>query len=304
LVKTLQRELPSLTAPLARFKLIYDTLAGIQEFLMADFLSDADFDQYRKLIYDESGITFSTTNRAILESRLRERLREKQISHIQDYYSLLLKDKEELKLMLDSVTTNLTRFFRNQPHFDALEHYVLPEVLKLKKEKRDTKIRVWSAGCSTGEEPYTLAMILRDKLPSGYTSEIVASDLSLKSLLVGKSGFYPDSRMTGVPDTYLTRFFERKNNGYQVKDELMKMIRFDYHNLKHDSGLRNIDILFCRNVLIYFDEPAQKAVIDRFWDAMAPKSYLFIGHSESLFGMKTKFEFLKTDWACLYQKNT
>jgi len=147
-------------------------------------------------------------------------------------------------------------------------------------------------------------MILRDKLPSGYTSEIVASDLSLKSLLVGKSGFYPDSRMTGVPDTYLTRFFERKNNGYQVKDELMKMIRFDYHNLKHDSGLRNIDILFCRNVLIYFDEPAQKAVIDRFWDAMAPKSYLFIGHSESLFGMKTKFEFLKTDWACLYQKNT
>jgi chemotaxis protein methyltransferase CheR len=304
LVKTLQRELPSLTAPLARFKLIYDTLAGIQEFLMADFLSDADFDQYRKLIYDESGITFSTTNRAILESRLRERLREKQISHIQDYYSLLLKDKEELKLMLDSVTTNLTRFFRNQPHFDALEHYVLPEVLKLKKEKRDTKIRVWSAGCSTGEEPYTLAMILRDKLPSGYTSEIVASDLSLKSLLVGKSGFYPDSRMTGVPDAYLTRFFERKNNGYQVKDELMKMIRFDYHNLKHDSGLRNIDILFCRNVLIYFDEPAQKAVIDRFWDAMAPKSYLFIGHSESLFGMKTKFEFLKTDWACLYQKNT
>ncbi len=271
---------------------------------MADFLSDADFDQYRKLIYDESGITFSTTNRAILESRLRERLREKQISHIQDYYSLLLKDKEELKLMLDSVTTNLTRFFRNQPHFDALEHYVLPEVLKLKKEKRDTKIRVWSAGCSTGEEPYTLAMILRDKLPSGYTSEIVASDLSLKSLLVGKSGFYPDSRMTGVPDAYLNRFFERKNNGYQVKDELMKMIRFDYHNLKHDSGLRNIDILFCRNVLIYFDEPAQKAVIDRFWDAMAPKSYLFIGHSESLFGMKTKFEFLKTDWACLYQKNT
>ena len=84
----------------------------------------------------------------------------------------------------------------------------------------------------------------------------------------------------------------------------MKMIRFDYHNLKNDSGQRNIDILFCRNVLIYFDEAAQKAVIDRFWDAMSPKSYLFIGHSESLFGMKTKFEFLKTDWACLYQKNS
>lgn len=270
---------------------------------MADFLSDADFDQYRKLIYDESGITFSTTNRAILESRLRERLREKQLSHVKDYYTLLLSDKEELKTMLDSVTTNLTRFFRNQPQFDALENYVLPAVIKQKKDKMETKIKVWSAGCSTGEEPYTLAMILKDKLPSNFTAEIVASDLSLKSLMVGKAGFYPESRIQGIPEAYLSRFFEQKNNGYQAKDEIMKMIRFDYHNLKNDSGLRGVDILFCRNVLIYFDEPAQKAVIDRFWEAMSPKSYLFIGHSESLFGMKTQFEFLKTDWACLYQKN-
>lgn len=271
---------------------------------MADYLSDADFDQFRKLIYDESGITFSSTNRAILESRLKERLREKQMEKISDYYALLLRDKEELKFMLDSVTTNLTRFFRNQPHFDALEHYVVPEMLKIKRASGDSKIRIWSAGCSTGEEPYTLAMLLRDKLPREITVEIVASDLSLKSLMVGKSGFYPESRIAGIPQNYLERFFEKKNNGYQATDELMKMIRFDYHNLKNDSGLRNVDILFCRNVLIYFDEPAQKSVIEKFWDAMAPKSYLFIGHSESLFGMKTRFEFLKTDWACLYQKNT
>ncbi len=271
---------------------------------MADYLSDADFDQFRKLIYDESGITFSSTNRAILESRLKERLRDKQMEKISDYYDLLLRDKEELKFMLDSVTTNLTRFFRNQPHFDALEHYVIPEMLKIKRATGDSKIRIWSAGCSTGEEPYTLAMLLRDKLPREISVEIVASDLSLKSLMVGKSGFYPESRIAGIPANYLERFFEKKNNGYQATDELMKMIRFDYHNLKNDSGLRNVDILFCRNVLIYFDEPAQKSVIEKFWDAMAPKSYLFIGHSESLFGMKTRFEFLKTDWACLYQKNT
>ena len=206
--------------------------------------------------------------------------------------------------MLDSVTTNLTRFFRNQPHFDALINYVIPEVLKTKREKGDSKIRVWSAGCSTGEEPYTLADDFQGQTcRRGIQAEIVASDLSLKSLMVGKAGFYPEARIAGIPDGYLSRFFEQKNNGYQVKDELMKMIRFDYHNLKNDSGQRNVDILFCRNVLIYFDEAAQKAVIDRFWDAMSPKSYLFIGHSESLFGMKTKFEFLKTDWACLYQKN-
>ncbi|HOT63467.1 MAG TPA: protein-glutamate O-methyltransferase CheR [Treponemataceae bacterium] len=270
---------------------------------MADFLTDSDFDQYRKLIYDESGITFSATNRAILESRLRERLREKKIDRVMDYYKLLVQDKEELKLMLDSVTTNLTRFFRNQPHFDALENYVIPEIVRLKRDKGDQKVRVWSAGCSTGEEPYTLAMILKDKLPAPLTAEIVASDISLKSLMVGKAGFYPESRIAGIPDAYLARFFERKNNGYQVREEIMKMIRFDYHNLKNDSGLTKVDVLFCRNVLIYFDEAAQKAVIDRFWDAMSPKSFLFIGHSESLFGMKTKFEFLKTDWACLYQKN-
>lgn len=271
---------------------------------MADFLKDTKIDQYRKLIYDESGITFSATNRAILESRLKERLREKSMAHVSEYYALLMKDPDELKTMLDSVTTNLTRFFRNQPHFDALENYVIPEILKLKKLRGETKIRIWSAGCSTGEEPYTLAMIFKARLPAPYTAEIIASDLSLKSLMVGKSGFYPDSRVTGIPEQYLSRYFDRKTNGYQAKSDLMNMIRFDYHNLKNDSGQRNVDILFCRNVLIYFDEAAQKAVIDRFWDAMAPKSYLFIGHSESLFGMKTRFEFLKTEWACLYQKNT
>ncbi len=269
---------------------------------MAYFLSDTDFERFRTLIYDASGITFSTTNRSILESRLKERLREKNLAKISDYHELLTRDKEELTSLLDSVTTNLTRFFRNQPHFDALVNHVLPEVIRIKQTSGSTRLKIWSAGCSTGEEPYTLAMILKDKLPAPFTAEIVASDISLKSLMVGKSGFYPDSRIAGIPDKYLSRFFERKNNGYQVREELMNMIRFDYHNLKNDSGLRQVDILFCRNVLIYFDEPAQKAVIDQFWEAMSPRSFLFIGHSESLFGMKTRFEFLKTDWACLYQK--
>ena len=102
----------------------------------------------------------------------------------------------------------------------------------------------------------------------------------------------------------MNKYFERKPGGWQVKNELMEMIRFDYHNLAHESNLANVDVVFCRNVIIYFDEAAQKAVIDGFWRAMSPKSYLFIGHSESLFGMDTKFVFLKTPWACIYQKNT
>ena len=270
---------------------------------MSDFLPDAEFELYRKLIYDASGIHFSSTNRSILESRLRERLREKKSDSLKEYYDILTKDHEELKILLDSVTTNLTRFFRNQPHFDALEKYVVPELIRIRGASPDRKLKIWSAGCSTGEEPYTIAILLKETLPPGWGFEIVASDISLKSLMVGKEGFYPDSRITGIPEPYLPKYFERKSNGWQIRDEIKKLIRFDYHNLKNDSGFRNIDVVFCRNVLIYFDEAAQKATVERFYDALAPKSFLFIGHSESLFGMNTRFEFVKTEWACFYKKD-
>ncbi len=269
---------------------------------MAELLTDSQFEKFRKLIYDSSGITFSETNRSILDSRLKERLREKQMENLEDYYNLITTDSEEFKVFLDSITTNLTRFFRNQPHFDALINYVVPHLIEKKKKLMETKIHIWSAGCSTGEEPYTIAMLLKDKLPAPYTFEITASDISLKSLMVGQQGFYSDSRISGIPQNYLATFFTKADGGYQVKPELMKTIKFDYHNLRYDMGARNFDVVFCRNVLIYFDEAAQKATIDRFYNSMSKDSYLFIGHSESLFGMDTKFEFLKTQWACLYEK--
>ena len=270
---------------------------------MSDLLTDSQFTEFRKLIYDSSGITFSETNRSILDSRLKERLRDMNLDNLDAYYKIITSDKEEFKVFLDSITTNLTRFFRNQPHFDALINYVIPHVIENKKKTCDTKVRIWSAGCSTGEEPYTLAMLLKDKLPAPYTFEIIASDISLKSLMVGQQGFYPESRISGIPQNYLASYFTKTDKGYQVKPDLMKTIKFDYHNLRYDMGARNLDIVFCRNVLIYFDEAAQKNTIDNFWKSMAKNSYLFIGHSESLFGMDTKFEFLKTPWACLYQKN-
>ncbi|CEM61323.1 protein-glutamate O-methyltransferase CheR [Treponema phagedenis] len=266
-------------------------------------LTDTEFNNFKTLIYNESGITFSATNRPILENRIQERLRETGILKVEDYYNKVLKEQEEQKVLLDSVTTNLTRFFRNQPHFDALINYIIPELVKIKKAQGKNKILVWSAGCSTGEEPYTIAMILYRYLPKEFTAEVLASDLSLKSLMVAKQGFYQENKVVGVPEDYLTAYFKKQDNGYQINPEIMSMVKFDYHNLKHEPNRRGIDILFCRNVLIYFDEAAQKAVVNRFYDAMSPKSFLFIGHSESLFGMNTKFEFLKTDWACLYKKD-
>jgi chemotaxis protein methyltransferase CheR len=202
------------------------------------------------------------------------------------------------------INTNLTRFFRNQAHLDALEHHVIPELIKIKQPTGSTTIKIWSAGCSTGEEPYTIAMLLSEILPPPWKFEIVASDISLKCLMIGNEGFYADSRIAGIPNAYLKKYFDKVEGGYKVHGDIKARIRFDYHNLKNDSGLRNMDIVFCRNVLIYFDEAAQNAVINRFWDSMAAKSFLFIGHSESLFGMDTKFEFVKTEWAALYRKFT
>jgi chemotaxis protein methyltransferase CheR len=271
--------------------------------IMADvFLNDVDFETYRKLIYAESSITFTAANRSILESRLRERLRDKGIDSVGAYFSKISTDKEELKGFLDAITTNLTSFFRNQPQFDAFKNYVVPELIHNIKKASDHTVKVWSAGCSTGEEPYSIAMLLSEILPPTWKIEILASDISLKCLMTAKEGFYEDNRISGIPPNYLVKYFDKVGQGYKIHPDIQTKIKFDYHNLKNDSGQHGIDVIFCRNVIIYFDEAAQNAVMNRFWDAMAPKSFLFIGHSESLFGMKTKFEFLKTESATLYRK--
>jgi len=266
------------------------------------FFTDADFEQYRNLIYKESGIHFTATNRSILESRLKERLRDRASCSVKDYFAIISKDQGEMKGFLDSITTNLTRFFRNQAHFDAMENFVIPELMNIKKGSGNSTIKIWSAGCSTGEEPYTIAMLLSEILPLQWKFEILASDISLKCLMTAKEGFYADSRISGIPDEYLKKYFDKVDGGYKVHADIMSKIRFDYHNLNNDSGHHGMDLVFCRNVIIYFDDAAQAAVINRFWNAMAAKSFLFIGHSESLFGMDTKFEFVKTQWATLYRK--
>jgi chemotaxis protein methyltransferase CheR len=238
-----------------------------------------------------------------LESRLKEQLREKKIETVQAHYREITSDKEKLKLFLDAITTNLTSFFRNIAQFNAFEKFVVPELINtIKKGTPGNTIKVWSAGCSTGEEPYTIAMLLSEILPPNWKFELLASDLSLKCLMTAKEGFYADNRVVGIPDNYLVKYFDKVEGGYHIKSDIHSKIKFDYHNLKNDSGHRGFDIIFCRNVIIYFDEAAQLAVINRFWEAMASKSFLFIGHSESLFGMDTKFEFLKTEWATLYRK--
>jgi chemotaxis protein methyltransferase CheR len=267
-----------------------------------NFLNDEEFNLIKDLIYKESGISFSDVNRPILESRIKERCRKKEIVSPKDYYNQVLKDSEELKTLLDNVTTNLTKFFRNETHFTALRDSVIPEI---NKRKIDRSIKIWSAGCSTGEEPFSILMYLYEYLadPDSWNIQIISSDISLKSLMVAKEGYYTNERCEVIPESYLKKYFDKLNDGYKIKDFFKKLIRFDYHNLKNDNGERDFDIIFCRNVIIYFDKTAQEEIIAKFEASLNENGYLFLGHSESLYGMKTIFKFSKIGDACLYRKN-
>lgn len=266
---------------------------------MFEKLSDFHFKRFRDKIYETSGINFTETNRPILESRLKDRLRQSGLDSLDKYYQQIISSESELKTLLDAVTTNLTSFFRNKGHFEGFENGVIPDIMKQKKIK---KIKLWSAGCSTGEEPYSLAMVLKEKLDPGWQIEIIASDISFNVLMKASEGYYRKERVTGVPPYYVQKYMIDTGDGYQIKDEIKKLVRFDYHNLRNDSGLRGFDIVFCRNVIIYFDAKMQQDVINRIYESMNTPGYFFIGHSESLFGMNTEFIFTKFGNTCLYTK--
>ena len=270
-----------------------------------NFLTDDEFNKFKEKIYKESGIHFSTVNRPILESRIKERFKYTNVENTEEYYKLINNNQNELMTLLDSVTTNLTKFFRNEAQFESLEKNVLPEIIERKKNANKT-IKIWSAGCSTGEEPYTVAMTLLNILPNiyGWNLKIIASDISLKSLMIAQKGIYERERIENIDEKNLQMYFNKKDeNNYEVKKELKDLIQFDYHNLKHDAGHKDIDIIFCRNVIIYFDREAQINVIKKFYDVLDEKGYLFIGHSESLFGMNTGFKFTKIGNSCVYKKS-
>lgn len=267
---------------------------------MFDKLNDNEFKLFRDLIYKESWINFTPTNKPILEIRLKERLKKLKIENIDDYYKLILTNKDEMKNLIDSVTTNLTSFFRYKVHFEALEHHVFPD---LKEKKKNFKhIRIWSAGCSTGEEAYSIAMVAKESFDPSWKIEIMASDISFNVLIKAKEGFYSQEKIEDIPEKYLHKYMIKVGDGYSIKNEIRELIQFDYHNIMNEPTTKNFDIIFCRNVIIYFDAIGQQSVVDIFYNSMNEYGYFFIGHSESLFGMKTKFIFKKIGNACLYMK--
>lgn len=256
-------------------------------------LSSRDFDRLSRFIYDTCGIKMPAVKKTMLEARLQKRLRHlgmRSFTHYCDYLFAPEGQEQELVQMLDMVTTNKTDFFREPDHFDFLTRSVLPEWLS---RHEGGTLSIWSAGCSSGEEPYTLAMVLSEfaqKNP-GFDFKILASDLSTRVLDKAKNAIYTEAQVEPVPmelkKKYLLRSKDRSSGMVRVVPELREKVRFRRLNFMDDDfGMREpLDIIFCRNVIIYFDRPTQERLLQRFHRNMKHGSFIFMGHSETLSGL-------------------
>ncbi len=255
--------------------------------------SDSEIKSVADLVYETCGIVFRESNLAVLASRLNSKIKEKRIP-AGDYVRLLRDNHQELLSFIDFVTTNFTSFFRNPRQFELLESLALPEIVRRNDALKT--VRIWSAGCSTGEEPYTIAMVVNEFLEnralslSGWSCFVTASDISLESLFTAKEGKFPKKSVEKVDLQYLAKYFRAVGNDFIIKDSVKKNVRFDYHNLINDNGIRDMDAVFCRNVLIYFDEDIQRKVLANLHLSMRPGAFLFVGHSESLIGITDSFQ--------------
>jgi len=223
------------------------------------------------------------------------------------YYKLIAGENGDERLrFLDSVTINETYFFRNTPQFEMLRERVLPELIDSKRRQREYSLSVWSAGCSSGEEPYSIAMELCEAIPDAamWNLRITASDISLRCLELAAAARYPREKLADVPEKYLCKWFKQTGDVYEVKDSIKKYVTFDYHNLRHENGMRGYDMIFCRNVMIYFNEDQQRQVVAKFAVSLNEGGYLFLGHAESLQGITSNGEFKFHCWnkGTVYQK--
>lgn len=259
--------------------------------------TDTDFQSVRNLVKKNTGISLSEAKRDMVYSRLVRRLRELDIQRFTDYLAFICGNggDDELIQFTNAITTNLTSFFRENHHFEYLAETVLPELMEKNADQR--KIRIWCCAASTGEEPYSIAMVVREVVPknSGWDVKILATDLDTNVLATAAEGVYPIDRIKGISDHRQRRFFFKgsgKLQGYvRVRPELRELITYKKLNLIDQWPLRGpIDIIFCRNVVIYFTKDTQRVLLERFTQLVAPEAYLFMGHSESLNNVTDQFE--------------
>ena len=256
------------------------------------------FKGFQKLIMEHTSIVISDEKEELIYGRLTRRLRKLNLNNFNDYYDLIVNgDNEELEQFINVVTTNLTFFFRESHHFDYLKSTVVPKLLK--QNAASKKLRIWSAGCSTGEEPYSIAMTLMESIPdiNTWDIKILATDIDSDVLAKASTGVYRDDRIEGLSDATVKQWFKRgkgQQEGFvRVAPELQSLISFKQLNLLKDWPVKGpFDVLFCRNVVIYFDKPTQKILFEKFASVLPAHGQMFIGHSENLFKISEDFELL------------
>jgi chemotaxis protein methyltransferase CheR len=287
-------------------------------------ITEPELKLLQTLVYQECGMYFDERRAHFLADRLQRRLKACRLETFYSYYRLLTsrEGKAELTALLEILTVNETSFFRNKPQLELFQKTVLEEMLRRKQDRRDWTIRVWSAGCSTGQEPYTLAMQISDALayyylrnplpfdmpvpkpliPPPWRVEVLASDISYSALRVAQEGIYSENQMEQVDYMYRLRYFDKMGDHYQVKRGVRDLVHFDFHNLKTEFLPQRNDFIFCRNVMIYFDEAEQKRLIEKFFRCLNSEGYLFVGHAESLFGLTDRFRMVHQNNGTAYQK--
>ncbi|MFZ7125709.1 MAG: CheR family methyltransferase [Desulfobacterales bacterium] len=264
--------------------------------MLAADLSTEQFRAISDLVYQKAGIHLKTGKEALVRARLMKRLRVLGLRSITDYMKLIGGDggQDEINFMVDVMTTNKTSFFREAAHFEFLCDRVLPEL------DGESRVRFWSAACSSGEEPYTLAMVLKEAVSDLHRRDflILATDISRRMLDVAGRGVYTPDKVKDVPGDLLHKYFERKRGAggetYRVRRELRGLVRLAYLNLMQKWPMKGpFQAIFCRNVMIYFDRPTQQELVNRFHDLLAPGGYLFVGHSEGLSAIHHQFRYIK-----------
>ncbi len=264
-------------------------------------IGEADFKAISSMVYDHCGINLHEGKRELVQARIAKRLRALGLSDVRSYMARLQSDESgaEFAELVDAISTNLTSFFRESSHFDFLVSTLLPRIIAAKKGGGPRRIRVWSAGCSSGEEPYTLAMVLREHVPAGeWDIRILATDISRPVLATARKGVYDKQRVSGIPPALRNKYMlPRTVDGVQVYESapsLKELIRFNHLNLMEPWPFDGpFDFIFCRNVMIYFDKPTQQRLVQRYWDVLSPGGMLFTGHSESLTGIQHRFSYVQ-----------
>jgi chemotaxis protein methyltransferase CheR len=265
-------------------------------------LTEKEFLLFRKLVYDKCGINLHEGKKELVRARLGKRLRERRFTRFKEYYEYLMADNtgEELILMLDAISTNLTSFFREPKHFDFLKSQVLPWFQPSARTASLKGLNLWSAGCSSGEEPYTLSICLREHMVTqrSFDYKILATDISTKVLATASAGVYGQNQIHTISSQLLKQYFQQGRgewrNHVRIKPELRKAIEFKRFNLMDPFPNRDhFHVIFCRNVMIYFDKKVQETVVNKFYDALVEGGYLFIGHSESLMGTQHRFQYIQ-----------